>query len=592
MIHHVTRATRIFIFWTLILLAVFSTGLRLFFVEITTYKAELESQISELLDVPFKIGKLRAHMRGFNPELILKDITILGQDSDNPAIQFREIRLGINVFDILKKQDLFSSAWISLVGAKLTVIRKRDGTFAVVGLKANDEKPFWLMRGGRYEILDSEVSWLDDMRQAKTQVIQHVNITLNNLSKNKHQLRMQANLPENFGKKLTLMMDFSGDLFTQGIFDGTLYVKGQQVIFSEVFTSKVPTKFMLESGETDFELWSEWEKSRMVDLTGEVSIKNGSVANQKTQSLPVDDLVAEFRWQRQAEQWQLDMSRLSLHSGEQKWPEARFSLSVDANQKLAAAVEQLDLNQASELLLFSGLLAKQYSKPLKKINLYGQLNNLVLLANLENRDFSVNGEVKDLSFLAIENLPAVQGFSGWVKGTEQKGEILLTTESAQLKLARIFRKPLEISKLYGRLGWQQNSENWHLSSQMLKLETPDIKTQNRFQVIIPKQRKASFIDWQTVLADGYDAIHSQKYFPVRRMQKPVARWLDQLLTAGRVTQGKLVFYGHSNDFPFSKGNGIFQADLEATGVGLSYSPKWPRATELDVNVRFNNDKIF
>ena len=591
MIHHVTRATRIFIFWSLIILAVGSTGLRLFFVEIPSYKAELELQLGDILDIPLEIGRLRARMRGFNPELILKDIRILGNDSENPAIQFREIHLGINVFDILRKQDLFSSASISLVGAKLTVKRKHDGTFAVVGLKANDEQPFWLMQGGRYEILDSEVSWRDDMRQAETEVIQHVNITLNNLSENEHQLRMHANLPEKFGKKLTLMMDFSGDIFTKGIFNGTLYAKGQKVFVSELFSSQMPTNFMLESGETDFQLWSEWKNSKMVNVIGNVRINNGSVAYKKTQSLPIDDLEAEFRWQRQADQWQLDMSRLSLHSGERIWPEARFSLSMDANQKLVAAIDQLDLNQASELLLFTRLLDAQYSKLLKKINIHGQLNNLHIFTNLNNRDFAVNGEVKDLSFLAIESLPTVQGFSGWVKGTEQKGKVLLATKSAQMKLPKILRKPLEISSLFGYLDWQQNEENWLLSSQNLKLETPDININNRFRITIPKQQKTSFIDWQTVLVGGYDVIHSKKYFPVGRMQKHVVNWLDQLLVAGRVAQGKIVYYGSPSDFPFTKGNGKFKAELDTAGVELSFNPEWPNAAGLNANVQFHNDKI-
>lgn len=591
MIHHVKRATRIFIFWSLILLAVGSTGIRLFFVEIETYKTELEIQVGELLDLPIKIGKLRARMRGFNPELILKDITILGHDSENPAIQFREIRLGIDILDILIKQDLFASAWMSLVGAKLTIKRKQDGTFAVVGLKANDEQPFWLMQGGKYEVLDSEVSWIDDMRQAKTEVIQHVNIVLDNLSGNQHQLRMQVNLPEKFGKKLTLMMDFSGDIFASGVFNGKFYIKGEQVFLSEIIASKIPKEFLLGAGATDLQLWSVWKNSKMVDLIGDVKIKNGSVSYQKSQSLPVDDLEAQFHWQRQAEQWRLDMSRLFLRSGKKLWPEVSFRLSMNSNQDLAVAVAQLDLNQASELLLFARLLDARQSKSLKKINLHGQVNNLAIFANLEKSTFAVNGKVKNLSFSAFEGLPAAQGISGWVKGTGQKGEIVLTTEAAQLKLPKIFPKPLEITRLFGRLEWQHNPENWLLTSQMLELEIPTIKTRNQFQITIPKQQNPSFVDWRALLLDSHDVSYSKKYFPVKLLEKSVAGWLEQLLKTGRVTQGKLVYFGSPDDFPFTEGNGIFQAELDATGVELSYSPKWPSAKDLDAHVLFHNDKI-
>ncbi len=591
MIHHVKRATRIFFFWSLILLAVGSISLRLFFAEIQTYKTELELQIGEILDLPLKIGTLRAHIRGFNPELILKDITIPGQDSDSPAIQFREIRLGINILDILKKQNIFTSAWATLVGAKLTIKRKRDGTFSVVGLKANDDQPFWLMQGGKYEVLDSEVSWIDDMYHAKTEVIQHVNIVLENLPDNQHQLKMQVNLPDKFGKKLTVMMDFKGDIFTSGIFNGRSYIKAEQVFLSKIIANEIPEEFLLDFGVTDFQLWGEWKNSRMVDLTGDVKIQNGSVTRQKTNTLPVDDLEAEFRWQRQAEKWRLDMSKLFLLSGEKIWPEVSFSLSMDADQELAAVFDQLDLSQASELLLLTKLLDSKQSRLLKKIDFQGQLNNLVVFADLENSAVAVNAEVKNLSFSPHENLPGARGVSGWVKGTENKGEILLTTEAAQLKLPKIFRKPLGIVRSFGRLGWQQNHENWQVSSQMLELETPDIKTQNKFKITIPKQQNASFVDWQAVLLDGHNIRRSKKYFPGKLLEKSVSNWLDQLLKKGQVTQGKLVYYGSPGDFPFTRGNGIFQGELDATGVELSFSPGWPSAKDLDANVLFHNDKI-
>ena len=174
MIHHIKRATRHLVFWSLIVSAVSLTTVRLLLLGIDSYKADLSTRISELVGAPVTIGRIRANMRGYNPELILKDIEILSSDpklkhgNEPPPIQLKEIRLGINLLDMLIDRDRLASAWVTLVGAKLTVKRKQDGSINIVGLKANDEQPLWLLQGRKYEVLQSEVSWQDEKRNSQT----------------------------------------------------------------------------------------------------------------------------------------------------------------------------------------------------------------------------------------------------------------------------------------------------------------------------------------------------------------------------------------------------------------------------------------
>lgn len=111
-IYHLTRATRHFVFWSLIAIAVGLSGVRLLLSGIESYKADLASTIEELVGAPVEIGRLRARMRGFSPELVLEDIDILSRDTSNkPPIQFNEIRLGINLLDMLVNRQLLSSSW-------------------------------------------------------------------------------------------------------------------------------------------------------------------------------------------------------------------------------------------------------------------------------------------------------------------------------------------------------------------------------------------------------------------------------------------------------------------------------------------------
>ena len=217
MIHHIKRATRHLIFWSLIASAVSLTGVRLLLLGIDSYKADLSARVSELVGAPVTIGRIRANMRGYNPELGVKghrDIILCSHPAGNekPAIQLKEIRMGINLLDMLVNRDRLASAWVTLVGAKLTVKRKQDGSFAIVGLKASDEQPLWLLQGGKYEVLQSEISWQDENSKAKLAVVGKVDFAIMNNAQ-RHQMNILMKLPKKYGDELRVSMDLERQCF-------------------------------------------------------------------------------------------------------------------------------------------------------------------------------------------------------------------------------------------------------------------------------------------------------------------------------------------------------------------------------------------
>jgi len=141
-----------------------------------------------------------------------------------PAIQLKEIRLGINLLDLLLNRTILSSSRVSLVGAKLSVTRKMDGSIAIVGLKAGDEQPLWLLEGAQYEVLASEVIWLDQKNGAKAVKLEAVNLALINAG-SQHKLNLITKLPKNYGDNLTLAMRFSGNAFAPAAMDGQVLLR-------------------------------------------------------------------------------------------------------------------------------------------------------------------------------------------------------------------------------------------------------------------------------------------------------------------------------------------------------------------------------
>ncbi|MEY3808700.1 MAG: hypothetical protein RI893_1676, partial [Pseudomonadota bacterium] len=202
MIHHITRTTRHLVFWSLIALAISLTGVRLLLSGIEHYKVDLAEHISERLGTPIIIGKLSAKMRGFSPELVLKDIAVTSIVAHAlPAVQLKEIRLSINLLDMLISRELMTSARITLVGAKISVIRKQDGSVAIVGLKAGDGQPLWLFQGGKYEVLQSEITWQDEKNPSRPLLFNEIDLALDNKGEH-HRLNMLIKLPKKIGHHL------------------------------------------------------------------------------------------------------------------------------------------------------------------------------------------------------------------------------------------------------------------------------------------------------------------------------------------------------------------------------------------------------
>ena len=91
MIHHIKRATRHLIFWSLLIVAITLSGVRLVLTGIDSYKSSLEARISVLVGTPVKLGSLGAKMRGISPELVLKEINIASSiATEKPSIQLKK----------------------------------------------------------------------------------------------------------------------------------------------------------------------------------------------------------------------------------------------------------------------------------------------------------------------------------------------------------------------------------------------------------------------------------------------------------------------------------------------------------------------
>ncbi|CAA9891970.1 conserved hypothetical protein [Candidatus Methylobacter favarea] len=595
MIRHVARATRHLIFWSLIAAAIGLTGVRLLVAGIEGYKADLAAAISERVGAPVKIGRLGAKIRGFSPELVLRDIAVLAaiKGAKSP-IQLEEIRLGIDLLDMLVSRDLLASSWITLVGAKLSIKHKPDGSFVIAGLKAGGAQPLWLLQGSKYEVLQSEIIWQDEKRKGRPLKFEAVDLAIIN-NNQRHQVNMLMKLPKKYGNALRISMDFNGNAFEPSSVQGAVFIEGKNIKLPELMATDLPFAMTISSGTGDFKVWSMWRYSQPVSVRGEAQLQQLKFIRPDNNTFPVNQLKTRFHWSLTDRQWQLDIKDFLLETADRKWPLAAFSVSANraedkAPHKLSLFAKQLDLQQASQLLQFFAPLSKEQSEFLTQAHIKGLLENFSLFADRDEKSFTVNGKFSRISVASMSSFPGIENLSGRIKGSNNQGLLRVVSEDAVIIFPDLFRKPLPVNTLEGALVWRQNEDDWTLTSQLIELDAPGFQSKNRMRVKIPKTDGKLFMDLQSsFVSDDIKGI--SRYVPAGIMKEKVVNWLDHAFVNGRVTSGGMLISGNLEDFPFTGGEGVFETLFDVEQLELVYHPQWPAVTDMAAEVLFSQNSL-
>ncbi|MGR9099712.1 MAG: YhdP family protein [Gammaproteobacteria bacterium] len=591
MIHHITRTTKVVVFLALVISAILMTSFRLLLPKVREYKVQLETEITRILDAPVKIGKLSANMRGFAPQLLLKDIDVLSDGVKTPVIQLREIRLGVNLLEIVEHLNFMSPAWVTLVGANLSVTREMDGSISVEGLKSKDEKPLWLLQGGRFEVLQSEVTWRDEILKTPPQTFKNADIVINNdFSLERHRLHMRFDPPRELGDSLILSLDLKGDIFSSGGINGKMYAEGKNIHLDKLLGGRLSSAFSIRTGTSDFRLWSEWSGSRLVAMAGKVLLNKTRITRQDRQAFPIERMSGWFKWRRNENAWRIDVNRFVLDTGTVRWPETNFSLKVsgaaaDPNKTLGVAVSSMDLDELTRIVSFVSPLKIERFSQIEKFSPKGTVRDFTLYAEAQSGRFYVDGAVEHLRLLPVDRYPAIKNLSARFNGTDRKGSIDFATENAEIHFRGLFRAPLAVDRLRGGLNWIKTENGWEVSSPLLILDTPAATSKSRLRLGIPAEGGPVFVDLQSRFQNG-DGTRASPYLPTGIMNKKVVDWLDEAFVKGKVPQGGLILYGGLKKFPYTEADGVFEVLFDARDVELFYFPGWPRFSGVDAKVLF------
>ncbi|PHS73750.1 MAG: TIGR02099 family protein [Cycloclasticus sp.] len=583
---------------SVVALAILLVIARLLITQIPAYKNDLEVYLSDEIGAQVSIGKMSAAMDGFRPQLRLTEIQLDELKNQSSTLHIGEIRLAFDPLGFVLGE--VSPNKIIIINTSISIKRFSDGHVSIVGLSddknsgASSGDFSWLLEDGDFEVINSQLIWQDDMRDLPDVTLKNANVIFRN-SHQEHALKMTAELPGDTQGTFTFSINVTGDVLTTNEWNAEGYLNASNIDVDEYFIRLKVDEFSVKQGVANLEMWSTWNNAELVQVKGNTLVNDVKLL-QLDKELELSSLESQFDWQKTLNGWSLKTQNFSFKNDDENQEKSQFAVQYEkpkgAEYTLTIAADGINLKAISDVVRHSNILEAEQLSLLHKTRLSGTLNTawLKINANDELINWAACGTLKGFSSDAYEQLPSIENFSGILCSTQDKGWLDVDMHKGSVDFKGLFRDPIVIEDLEGRLTWFRAGDGLEIKTDRLALKSPHIATTSRIDIKIPTSGASPIVDLQTNFGKA-DARSTSKYLPVGIMSNDVVEWLDEAFIEGEVVGGGLVLKGELNDFPYRHKEGIFQVLFDVDGLNLHYANKWPDVINISTEVEFKNQGL-
>lgn len=367
---------------------------------------------------------------------------------------------------------------------------------------------------------------------------------------------------------------------------GQLYLGARQLDISPIL-AKIHAGEPKLAGQIDFQLWSEFDHGKL----GNTLLEFGNnyliwkdLKDQGLHRLGLDGGKIQLR--RDGQNWQLASHDVIFKLDDKPWLHSRLQLER-VGERVQGYVPQIDLDQIAQLSqLVSGIYPAQ-SELLKQSKPKGKLTDLTLQADADWQDLSLSGQISHVSLNAWHDVPGFGDLNGEFWLTPKGGSASVALLNDKLDPARHFKEPIPIDSFSARLDWWREAQGWVLYGQDIALDNPDLTLASRFRLDLFEHPFLAL----TGRIDVKNAGNADRYYPLQVMDKGLVDYLSGALKGGKAKGADLLWYGEFRDFPYEKGEGIFQVAVPLEQATYQFFPGWQSLTDLQIDLLFQNASL-
>ncbi|MEJ2379666.1 MAG: YhdP family protein [Gammaproteobacteria bacterium] len=577
------------------------------------YRNDIQKIASEQLGRPVRIGRVTGGWSGLDPRLSFIDVTIYRPDGKAVWLHVGKIQASVDLLRSIVNRRI-ETGHIDVEGLNVNIERDRDGAYAVSGFKTGrggfagyggKRLLAWLVARERISILHSDISWKDPRLSRETLHLTKVDLRMDKVG-DQYRLDGAARLANQGTRELSFILYLSGDASRPETLRSRFYLSGGLEL-GPWLNGSILSKTRVTGGELDFKLWGEGG-DQLEHLAGTVAVHDlqwshtmpvthePSLVSPSTFSL--DRLSTRLFWHKLGDGWVVNLEGLQVARGGLRWPESNARVVYRRSQpggrrQLQGRFGFVRLQDLSAFLQALAGTDASVRAALSAMRPRGDLRDFVF----DLRDPPNPGAVVPQFFLRARfqglgvdrwgRLPAVSGLDGHFVMNQDRGFMMLDSHDTRVDVPALFATPIAVTKLGGQVYWRRRASHWRLGGRNLHASNQDIRGHGRFNMEVPLGGGMPFLDLQLAYQDG-DVSQAYKYLPRRVMKPKVVAWLDRALAGGRLTSGRLLYFGKVTDFPFDAGQGVLEASFGVEDGILDYHPGWPRAEDLAAEVSFHN----
>ena len=175
--------------------------------------------------------------------------------------------------------------------------------------------------------------------------------------------------------------------------------------------------------------------------------------------------------------------------------------------------------------------------------------------------------------------------SGKLWLNEDGGQADLQDSSMILDFPNLFRWPLSVAELSGKIGWTIGADGWAFKGRDLMAKNEDVFARVALDIVKESPDVSTFMSLVAKFTDG-DGSQVTHYLPTGIMNDQSVDWLDKAIVSGHIASGGTIIHGRMSDFPFVEGNGKFEVRFGVEDGRLNYANGWPEIYDIDADVQF------
>jgi uncharacterized protein (TIGR02099 family) len=598
------------------------------------FRPHLENRLSTALGVPLRIGEISAHVDGLMPTFTMSQVRLLDAQGRD-ALVLKTVTAAVSphsLFDLGFEQLLIEQP-------ELAIRRNAQGRITVAGLEVSDaNKPEtdttvaadWLFSQGEIVIRSGTLRWSDELRGAPPLALNQVDFYLRNQGR-RHQARLDATPPPEWGLRLSITGDFLGPRFQKSSGDwrswqGQLHANLPQVDVQQL-RQYAQIGIDITQGRGSLRGWLSLDQGAVRESTVDAALADVNVRlRPDLEPLAMNSLSGRFVVQLDTNNLALATQDLAFELRDGlRWPGGNVRLSV----KERSQVEQMSGDFSADKLDLAALAQISDRLPLdaavhawlRELQPQGVLPELKAQwrgSIAEPKQYEVQGKAQGISLQASS--PGVNSKTStlaWHPGmrnaqldfkfNEKSGNAHLHIERGSVSLPGVFEEPTVALD-------QFSSEiNWQISGEQIQVQLPQIKFANAdaqgdakasWKTADPakssaKSRFPGILDLQGSLARA-EGTKVHRYLPMFIAQE-ARTYVRNAVLEGKASQGSFKIKGDLHDMPFTDpSKGEFRIAAQVTGAVLDYVPRsvlpkgslpWPALTQINGELVFERQSM-